>query len=241
METMELPPRTFDWKSRHDIRSLNYAVSDVVPIRPDIRKKMWGTGDVLDQGAEGACVGFGWSGELAAAPVRIPQIDNRFALGMYQRAKTLDEWPGEDYEGTSVLAGAKACQQLKLIGEYRWSFSIEDLRDALIHIGPVVIGIPWMDGMYQTRPSGLVDVSGRVVGGHCILLTGYNPKMRISGEGFFKRWEVARWRNSWGTSYGKKGDGWIQMEDLERLLQNSGEACVPMQRFKIQSIRKEEE
>jgi hypothetical protein len=136
-------------------------------------------------------------------------------------------------DGASVLGGAKAVQALGLIGEYRWAFSMYEVMAAIVNEGPVVIGIPWLEGMYQTRPSGLVEVTGRQVGGHCITLIGYHPNMRITGEDASKRYEVFRWVNSWGTSYGKNGTGLIKVEDLARLLPNVGEACVPMQRRRI--------
>jgi hypothetical protein len=61
----------------------------------------------LDQGKEGACVGFAWSHELAAYPVRV-EVDDEFARSkIYAEAQKIDEWPGEAYHGTSVLAGAK--------------------------------------------------------------------------------------------------------------------------------------
>ena len=80
--------------------------------------------------------------------------------------------------------------------------------------------------MYSTKPGGVVKVSGNVVGGHAILITGYVPKMRIGNT----TQEVFRWRNSWGRDYGVNGSGWIKYKDLEKLLSENGEACVPMQR-----------
>lgn len=196
------------------------------------QKRLWRAGERLDQGREGACVGFAWTAELLARPneVRVPDSD-KFARELYREAQRLDVWPGEAYEGTSVLAGAKAAQKAGFIGEYRWAFSIDEVIDALVAIGPVVIGIPWYENMYETRPSGLVEVGGRLVGGHAITLTGYHPGMRIRGEGWWKRHEVIRWRNSWGEAYGRGGDGFITPDALERLLSDDGEACIPTQRW----------
>jgi hypothetical protein len=225
-----LVDRKLDWVSRHDVRSLKYGV-ELQPVKPV--KKYWTEGAVLDQGEEGACVGFGWTAELLASPMpatTTPAVGSTYALEVYKRAKLLDEFAGENYEGTSVLAGAKVLQERGLIGGYRWCFNIEDVRDSVVSQGPVVIGIPWLDGMYETRPSGLVDVSGPQVGGHCIALTGYNPSARLAGEGWLKRFEVFRWRNSWGTAYGNNGSGYITIEDLETLLKSTGEACVPTDR-----------
>ena len=224
--------RVFDWVSQHDPKSRKYAIRSLLRQR-NVEKKpvLWQEGIVLDQGAEGACVGFAWTGELLAepeAPKTQPSFEyaNSLAISFYNEAKRIDEWPGENYEGTSVLAGAKIMQKAGFIGEYRWCFGIDDVRDAVISEGPVVIGIPWFDGMYETLPGGLVRLSGQPTGGHAILLTGYHPGMRFGNV----REEVFRWRNSWGSDYGVGGSGWIKAKDLTKLLAQNAEACVPMQR-----------
>jgi hypothetical protein len=191
----------------------------------------WVEGVPTDQGSEGACVGFAWMNELLASPKEPKhqpeeEMANKIALSYYKRAQRLDDWPGENYEGTSVLAGAKVMKESGYIGEYRWCFGIDDVRDALIVEGPVVIGVPWYEGMYETKPNGLVQLKGKNVGGHAITLTGYYPSKMFDG----KREEVFRWRNSWGRDYGIDGSGYIRYTDLAKLLADSGEACVPMHR-----------
>lgn len=223
--------RKFDWKSQHDERSREYDIRSVLRTGVKPVLKMWDEGIVLDQGSEGACVGFGWMGEFLAQPAAPEPQPGKFATqkyanDVYQTAKTIDEYPGENYEGTSVLAGAKVMRARGFIKSYRWAFSIEDVRDAIIQEGPVVIGIPWKEGMYETGPGGLVKVSGKSVGGHCLVLTGYDPAMKIGA----RKYEVYRWRNSWGPDYGVNGSGYIKATDLAKLLKNVGEACVPIGR-----------
>jgi hypothetical protein len=227
-----------DWVSQHDPESLNYPIRAVMASTVEKRPKLWKPpAFALDQGREGACVGFGWTGELIGSPFpdRTAQegVANLYARGHYLRAKQIDEFPGEDYDGTSVLAGAKVAQERDFLDEYRWALSVEDLRDAVITTGPAVLGIPWYEDMYETRPSGLVEVGGELVGGHCIYVYGYHPAMRIRGEDYESRFEVFRWRNSWGASYGNNGSGLIRLEDLRDLLKTWGEACIPVTRRKV--------
>ncbi len=40
-------------------------------------------------------------------------------------------------------------------------------------------------------------------------------------------------RNSWGRGWGVDGDCLISIEDLDRLLGEAGEACVPVRRVKL--------
>ena len=225
-------PRKFGWRSYHDERSKQYGIRNVIKKKTTIKKQMWQEGVVLDQGQEGACVGFGWTGEYLAQPqAPTPQpsttVANTFAATVYRDAKKIDEYPGESYDGTSVLAGAKVMKSRGFITSYRWCFSIEDIRDAIIQEGPVVVGIPWYDGMYDTAPNGLVKLAGKKIGGHCILITGYDPAMKIGN----RTYEVFRWRNSWGPDYGVGGSAYIKSGDLARLLKDEGEACVPMGRL----------
>lgn len=226
--------RQFDRRVQFDPASRGFPIRAVVGTRVERREHQWRPGLTLDQGAEGACVGFGWTGEMLASPVRVKVVNeasgDSLARSIYQRAQQLDEWPGENYEGTSVLAGCKALVERGYMPEYRWAFGIDDVIDAVVGHGPVVVGTAWYDSMYETRPSGLVEVDGTVVGGHCWLVYGYHPRMRIRGEDWKARYEVLRFRNSWGYGYGHSGSGLIKVEDMDRLLKEQGEAVVPVRR-----------
>lgn len=174
----------------------------------------------LNQGREGACVGFGWAAELACDPVRIPATQD-FASLLYQSARDEDAKTGYRYpDGASVLGGAQACKNRGYISGYRWAFGIDDVIDTLVAKGPVVLGINWYDGMYETAQDGLVIVNGPCVGGHCILATGYWPNHPVFHT------DVIQWTNSWGANYGENGKGYIRVSDLDMLLQQQGEACI---------------
>lgn len=222
--------RRLDWISRHDGKSLDFPVSTMLArrARPTF---MWhgSPKEKIDQGREGACVGFAWTNSLLALPLRraLPKPANDFALNVYKSAQKIDQWEGENYSGTSVLAGAKVIKMGGYINEYRWAFSVDDILGALAFTGPVVLGIPWYDSMYRTSPDGLITVSGTKVGGHAILATGYGAHtFKINGQK--TTIEVVRLRNSWGPSYGIKGDGYIRFDDLANLLKGGGEACIPI-------------
>jgi hypothetical protein len=211
--------RRLDRIPQFDERSRQFPIRELigdVPLKP----KKWTCLPRLDQGREGACCGFGWSHELAADPVRVP-VSNASALALYHRAQQLDEWPGEQYEGTSVLAGAKAVQEQGHMAEFRWAFGVDDVLATLSAHGPVVIGVDWMRGMMDTDANGYIVPTGEVVGGHCTLLRGLIRERR--------RW-VCVGRNSWGRGWGLAGDFKLAADDLDVLLKNAGEACVPVAR-----------
>jgi hypothetical protein len=106
---------------------------------------------------------------------------------------------------------------------FYWCKNMDDLRVGL-DMGPVVIGVKWLEGMYDTQPNGVVDLSGGEVGKHCLTLTGYTPHHAAADR-------VVRWRNSWGTTYGRNGSGYIRWRDLQSILFDDGnEAAVPMGR-----------
>jgi hypothetical protein len=219
-----LVERAFDWRSRHDPRSRNYTVRAHLRRRGEtgLRGRTWACYAELDQGREGACVGFGWAAELAATPCVVRGVTNTLGFSIYREAQALDGFPDTE-EGSSVLAGAKAVQRRGHLREYRWAFSIEDVCETLSHLGPVVLGIPWLDTMMDARRNGLLDCSGQEVGGHCILARGLllKPKPRDYGTTD----PLIRLRQSWGD-----GDRFVRVADLEQLLKDAGEACVPIVR-----------
>ena len=187
------------------------------------QSRYWAPGTyVLDQGAEGACVGYGVTGEWLASPVRGKAHiweATKLAQDVYRAAQKIDEWEGEAYDGTSVRAGMLAGRDRGWWSGFSWAFTMPELRTAL-ETGPVVIGVNWHASMY-VAPNAKVNVFGSVVGGHCLLLTGYSPNWRKAGPHY-------RLRNSWGRTWGANGSAYIAADDLYRILfAAGGEAAVP--------------
>lgn len=218
-----------------DERSRGFAA-----IAPDdtrnFRSYTWSCGIHLDQGREGACVGFGITHELAARP-KVVLRDAAFALQLYSRARQLDEWDGEDYSGTSVLAGLKAAHELvntrgrALINEYRWAFGIQDVLRVIGYAGPVVLGINWYEDMYDPDEHGFIHASGQIAGGHCILakavrIVRIDNSLPATWENVDKEKSYVTLHNSWGEGYGVGGDAYVSVNDLDKLLSDQGEAAI---------------
>ena len=110
-----------------------------VCLRPDSMTDLTAWWAWYDQGAEGACVGFGSS--------RMMSLLNRArydARWLYLEAQKVDYWPGEAYSGTSVSAGmdvlrtrghkTKAWTEPRPaqgINANRWARSLDDIRGCL--------------------------------------------------------------------------------------------------------------
>ena len=208
--------RTFDVAPKYDPRSNMYPVRAILPYGVKPVTKMWKCSPRLNQGKEGACVGFGIAHEVAAEPVP-RKVDGRIARLIYKRAQQLDKWPGEDYSGTSVLAGMKAGKEAGYYDEYRWAFGLGDLQVAVGHLGPAILGIDWYTGMQKTDAFGQIHKTGHKTGGHCVCCIGYDLKT--------KRFKL---RNSWGRRWGWMGDCWISEIAMAQLLNSGGVAAIPV-------------
>lgn len=224
-----------------DERSRLYRAVEGIEDKP-LKSRQWGCDLHLDQGSEGACVGFAWTHELAAKP-KVIERDKKFALDIYHRAQQLDPWPGEDYSGTSVLAGIKAVMEIEnsrgnpLIKEYRWAFGVEEVVRVLGYRGPVVLGIEWREGQYHPDENGRIWLDGDVVGGHAILAKGidivwHDPEGPKTFDNVDDLNSLITLHNSWGDDWGKGGDAWFTVYELNYLLGQDGEACIPMRRSK---------
>lgn len=115
-------------------------------------------------------------------------------------------------------------QSIGLLKKYRWAFSINDVILSLIYIGPVVLGIYWYESMCEA-PNGILTPSGMLVGGHCLTAIGfYTSHKDLDGDAGILL------QNSWGREWGKEGLALIRVNDLNKLLLQDGEACVPFKR-----------
>ena len=193
------------------------------------RSYTWSCSTVLDQGDEGSCVGHGWAHELIARPVPVAGIDHAYAVkNIYWPAQQLDDLAGGSYpgarpfyEGTSVLAGAKAVQRAGKIAGYFWAEDLDDMIVGVGYAGPAVIGINWYEGMLDTETNGRIRPTGQMLGGHCCLINGVNLRQQI-----FKG------VNSWGRSWGVDGGFVISFADMACLLAEDGECCFATGRTK---------
>jgi len=177
-------------------------------------RRRWRRGPTLDQGTTSECVGYSWRARLNAAPVRTKAGPAPYDI--YTAAQEVDEWPGQDYLGTSVRAGAKVLQELGYLESYVWAANLEEVVAFLLTAGPVCFGTSWRKGMFTPTPEGQVIPSGPAAGGHAYLAYGAD---RMLGRIHFQ--------NSWGTGYGLGGLFWMTFADAARLLADGGEACAP--------------
>lgn len=207
-----------------DERSKSFPIRTIVTNQTP-RSYTWSCDTYLDQGSEGACVGFSLAHELIAKPSVVNGITEKFAKeNIYWEAQKIDDWAGGSYpgasthyEGTSVLAGVKVVQKLGYIKEYRWAFGLDDLILAVGRKGPAVLGVNWYEGMFDTHSCGYIHATGELMGGHAILCKGVNLK-----EKYFIL------HNSWGNSWGTGGCAKISFDDMEFLLEDNGEAVIPV-------------
>ena len=192
----------------------------------------------MDQQREGACVGASltWLMEILNGPDPGPAKYRFFAL--YARARQVDEWPGENYDGTSVRAG---CDVLRKeghtpfakkhdepwawapdpalgISENRWASSIDELRASISMGLPFVLGINWHSA-FDTPETvkgeswiGRQAEWGTVRGGHAICAYAASDKR-----------QAFKLVNTWGLRYPRV---WIPYTAVERLLAEEGEAVV---------------
>lgn len=209
--------RVFDRVALRHPRMIEFPVPstarEFTPLEERVMKRGWRYWYLrqpwLDQGREGACVGFGIAHGLNAGPfTRKPLLQNADAQQLYIIGKRHDEWTGEEYDGTSVNGGMLAARELGYVSRFEWSFDESNTMTTLLLDGPVVAGVDWTENMLRPDANGFIKATGRFVGGHCVLLVGVNVK-----KGFVVV------RNSWGIGWGRSGECKLSLDDLAKLHQ----------------------
>jgi hypothetical protein len=158
---------------------------------------------------------------LAAAGLDItdPAAAQRWAIGLYSDATHRDEWlqwawPTVDC-GSSGLGVAKALRGRGLIDQYGHATTAEELCQ-LLQTGPVLMGMPWHAAFSDTGDrDGFIDaipgwLASPVEGGHEVCITALEAVALDDGE-LLPDHTVLRFRNSWGTGWGDRGEGRMRL------------------------------
>lgn len=217
-------------------------------IKPTVktrRERKWRSRWQGDQGSSSMCTAFSFLHFFEHEPINHPRYRGRFKgfpypvidpRILYCEAQELDPWPGgskivnnnliSDYDGTSVLAMMKVAQNRGFISAYSWEFTnIETIIEAILTIGPVIIGTNWYRGMELKKndpnaQEGLLVSEGSIVGGHAYLL----DEVNLTKKG--KSREIGIF-NSWGVDWGWSGRAYMSLSTLERLMREDGEVAFP--------------
>jgi hypothetical protein len=126
------------WWIAHDGKLTRVRGGHCVCLKPRSRSDPPEWWSFYDQGQEGACVGFGSARMMSLLNRR--RYDARW---LYHEAQKMDEWPGEDYDGTSVRAAMDVLRTEGLktphgnvrasagIQANRWADSVHDVLNVL--------------------------------------------------------------------------------------------------------------
>lgn len=211
-------------------------VGPAAPAAMPVRRS-WRTGPILNQGLvecplqntthpyckeHGFCVGAGTKQFLMSEPLRTmtgPQL-----LDIYHTAQLLDEWPGEDYSGTSVRAGMKTLQKLGHIVSYAAPQTPAELEQWLSTRGCAVIGIDWTEEMFTPDAKGFITPGSTVIGGHCLCVS----MIDRSGSQ-----PIYGGPNSWGRGWGLQGRWRMTAASLYKLLFQQGGECFMAEEVRV--------
>jgi hypothetical protein len=225
--------RTLDrLPSPHDSRDMLFEIAPRVEKRKPISNE-WkfahGHELIMDQGEEGACVGFGLGYELALDPAPCPEMNNTFARRIYFAAQQRDKRPGgaypgakPHYEGTDLRSGLKVLCDAGACDTYERAYNVETTILGIGYNGPAVFGMMWTEGMSNPDAHGFIRPTGRQIGGHCLCGRAVNIE-----EDFIQ------FPQSWGRRHGVNGEIKMRLSHVQWLMDRDCEVYFTVGRKPI--------
>jgi hypothetical protein len=257
MPAMKLGSRLLDARpDRQDLRDRPYrppllALPPQYPSARDIKAylPLYAKDDmVLDQEAEGACTGFGlaavinflqWRRWLPTRKARSKPPVKVSQRMLYHLARFYDEWPGEDYEGSSCRGAMKGWHRHGVCEAAKWVYrpgeflppedgweedaarrtlgvyyridrqSVVDMQAAIHEVGAIYVSASVHEGW---MPEGMLrehDEPALVIGPP--LPGGTSGGHAFAMVGYTGRGFVVQ--NSWGPSWGSSGFAILPYDD----------------------------
>lgn len=227
--TLDAQADTVDFRDRMFVPTL-------VEVRPESNLEAYRAlgVPVLNQGKEGACTGFGLA-TVANYLVRNLYPPDRFtavsARMLYVLARRYDEWPGEEYSGSSPRGAMKGWHKHGVCAEKLWADDRRDdldsdraadaldrplgayfrvnhkdlvaMHSAISQVGVLYAAAGVHAGWRNVGADGIIKTARERLGGHAFAIVGYDR------DGFWLQ-------NSWGEGWGAGGlarlsyDDWLE-------------------------------
>jgi|GEM_PF-1065821 len=195
-----------------DERSRNWNIRKRVKQEVPITQK-WVCAKLLDQGNTPKCVGYSGAHQAIATPVPQLWVTTETADQFYHGAQVHDEWPGEDYDGSSVLGLLKYWLSIGFCASGYWAFTLMEERLGIAYDSPEIAGTAWTTGMMNVDSNGFIHATGVNEGGHA-----YLRLWNVEEEEYFMI--LTSWAN-WGIN--GTGMAKLSWSDAEKL-RHGGEA-----------------
>lgn len=191
------------------------------PVNQDV---VWLPGKITDQGQTPHCEGYTGLDFGNCEPVN-DGWPNQKGHDIYYLCEPGDKGvPVSQQQGSTNDHLCKALRGLGRIAAWASTDQVDTVVAYLRAHGPVGLGIPWTNDMFNPDANAYVQPTGGVAGGHAILSTaslpnGYksnkNPSIKIP--------------NHWGTSWGESGFFYITTKDLQSLFDQGGTAWAGLE------------
>lgn len=182
-------------------------------------------GKVLNQGDKPHCVGYSTASLKMHQEFKEHKKYYMFDPDwLYHECKKIDGYNGD---GTYIRVALKIIQERGYLAKaerYKLkkdtSFKIEkyvrltskqQIKEALYHVGPVVFGITVDESIYAPVRGIVPEPQGRTLGGHAMIIVGYDDNKKCLGSrGAF------RIKNSWGRDWGSRGFAWLPYSHFDK-------------------------
>ena len=188
---------------------------------------------ILDQGSEGACTGYGLAtvANYLLRRRRVnPDADPVSPRMFYKLARRYDEWPGEDYSGSSARGAMKGWHKHGVCSGSLWRTPKHDgegltakraadachrplgayfrvnhknlvaMHSAIAEVGILYATASVHSGWDEVDETGVIVQSDAILGGHAFAIVAYDD------QGFWIQ-------NSWGEDWGRGGFARISYDD----------------------------
>ncbi|GAB6145897.1 C1 family peptidase [Desulfocicer niacini] len=224
-------------KDTPDIRDRMYEPA-LIQLKPELDNRDGAI--ILDQGMEGACTGFGLAAVINLLQTKRSGKPFQASPRMlYEMAKKHDEWPGEDYDGSSCRGTIRGWKNMGVCGEDVWPYDQVDPGDLTIERAKSARSIT-LGAYYRLRPEindyhAALNETGAIYVSATVHKGWFEPKIgkrslavitpirtnnpgghAFAIVGYNRRGFIVQ--NSWGEDWGTKGFAlWLYEDWLESI------------------------